>query len=84
MKAELVRVEPTPGEQWRDVIMAPDIMPQTLGTDVGTLFDKAYAAWEMMDNQPTASVTSALFELAANKEIEINGSIISRGPNAAQ
>lgn len=83
MSAESVRVESTPGEEWRDIIMDPGVMPQTLGTDVGTLFNKAYAAWETMDNPPTTTVTSALFELAANKEIEINGSVISRGPNAA-
>lgn len=83
MKAELVRVERTPGDEWREVIMDPDVMPETLGTDVSTIFNKAYAVWETMDNPPNSTVTSALFELAAAKEIEINGSVISRGPNAS-
>jgi len=84
MSKELVRVERTPSEEWRAIIMDPSVMPQTLGTDVGTLFNKAYAAWETMDNPPTSTVTAALFELAATKEIEINGHIISRGPEAQE
>lgn len=84
MTAEMVLVTETPGEEWRALIMAPDVLPQTLGTDFGALLDKAQTAWEVMDRKPTSSVTSALFELAASGELAISGRIIRRGPNAPQ
>lgn len=82
MSTELVPVVETPGEAWRALLLAPDVMPETLGTDFTTVLEKVQAAWEVMDNPPISSVVSALFELAGNKEIEINGHIIKRGPNA--
>jgi hypothetical protein len=84
MSTEVVPVVETPGEEWRALILAPDVLPKTLGTEFTVVLEKAQAAWEVMDNPPTSSVVSALFELAGNKEIEINRRIIRRGPNAPQ
>jgi hypothetical protein len=80
MSAELVRVERTPGDEWSDLILDPDVLPQTWGTDFSTLLKNVQTAWETMDNPPSSSVASALFELASSDELVIDGRIIRRSP----
>ena len=82
MSAELATIEQSPADEWKPLIM--DAMPQRFGVRFGTLLTDVQTAWETLDNPPCSSVAAAVIEMANREELEINGQVIKRGPNAVQ